>query len=526
MHTLTLGLYVTRFDRKRLAKSFRAAWHIQTVCIKHAQALLNYLNNDKTYQKYRKQYGILKQKIADAKAAHDMELVTQLTAEQKKIAESMNTFREAIGLTKAGLQSYLKVQGKQMRKLVSSSQIQAIAANIWKGAEDVLFGNGQYLHIKKLVEFDTIPGKNPKNGVRYYDKDHVTDYPKSLKPKNKEEIEFLGLQLRCKIDRADPYVSESLAYKIKYCSLKRMEFNGGYRYYVILTLDGAAPKKIANPKGLDMGIDPGVSTMAAVTDESANLMELAPKAGKYEKQIRDIQKKVERSERISNPDNFNDDGTRKKGKHKWIHSKRCRRNKRKLRVLFRKKTAYTDISHRTQINKLLTECGGGIVICEKMNYQALAKRSKQTEHQDKTSIIEDKKGIRKSIHKYKRKKRFGRSILSRSPSKFLDILSQKMAQYGGSLAWIDTISYKASQYDHIANHFEKVPLSQRFRIVGKNSVQRDLYSAFLILNASIDLKKPDRNKCLSTFDRFLDNQKTCIDMMKNQGLSMPWCFGF
>ena len=68
MHTLTLGLYTTRFDRKRLAQSFRAAWHVQTVCIKHAQALLNFLDNDRDYRGYRKDYCLLKQQISEAEA--------------------------------------------------------------------------------------------------------------------------------------------------------------------------------------------------------------------------------------------------------------------------------------------------------------------------------------------------------------------------------------------------------------------------------------------------------------------------
>ena len=526
MHTLTFGLYTTRFDRKRLDRSFRAAWHVQTVCIKHAQSLLNFLDNDKDYRGYRKDYGLLKQQISEAEAFGDAKRLADLSSRKDDVAGLMNARRESIGLTEQGLQSYLKVQGKQMKKLVSSTQVQAIATNVWKGVEDILFGDGKRLHIKKLVDFSTIPGKNPKNGVRFYDKEHAGFYPDSVKPRYREEVEFLGLQMRCKMDRKDPYVSESLSHKIKYCSLKRLEFNGGYRYYVILTLDGPAPRKIADPKGLDMGIDPGVSTMAAVTNESAHLMELAPKVGEYEKEIRTVQTKVERSERALNPDNFNKDGTRKRGRHMWKRSKRCLRMKRKLRVLHRKKAAYTDTSHHTQANILIRECGGGAILCERMDYRALAKRGKKTERQDKESAITKKNGTKAMVRKFKRKKRFGRSISSRSPSKFLGVLSAKAEQYGGKLLWVSTASFKASQYDHVKDACEKIPLSQRIKTVGGNEVQRDLYSAFLIRNATAGLDKPDRDRCLYGFDKFLENQKACIDEMKDKGLSMPWCFGF
>lgn len=61
-----------------------------------------------------------------------------------------------------------------------------------------------------------------------------------------------------------------------------------------------------------MGIDPGVSTIAAVSDTACILEELAPDADVYEKQIHKLEQHMDASKRISNPDNFNPDGTVKK----------------------------------------------------------------------------------------------------------------------------------------------------------------------------------------------------------------------
>ena len=128
--------------------------------------------------------------------------------------------------------------------------------------------------------------------------------------------------------------------------------------------------------------------------------------------------------------------------------------------------------------------------------------------------------------KYKRKKRFGRSINRRAPARFLLELKRKAEAVGGVYAEVDTKEFKASQYNHVTNTYEKIPLSQREKEIGKRRVQRDLYSSFLIRNADLDFKHPDREKCEYEFEYFADMQDQWILKMKESGLSMRQCFGF
>ena len=74
--------------------------------------------------------------------------------------------------------------------------------------------------------------------------------------------------------------------------------------------------------------------------------------------------------------------------------------------------------------------------------------------------------------------------------------------------------------------YEKIPLSQREKEIGNRKVQRDLYSAFLIRNADLYFKHPDREKCEYEFEYFADMQDQLILKMKESGLSMRQCFGF
>ena len=109
---------------------------------------------------------------------------------------------------------------------------------------------------------------------------------------------------------------------------------------------------------------------------------------------------------------------------------------------------------------------------------------------------------------------------------FLTILKQKCDQYDLQYQEIDTIKVKASQYNHLTDTYIKVPLKQRYKQIGSDIVQRDLYSAFLIKNVDFVTMKPDRNICLNNFSLFVKMQNTLIDTMKQNHISMKQCFGF
>ena len=135
-------------------------------------------------------------------------------------------------------------------------------------------------------------------------------------------------------------------------------------------------------------------------------------------------------------------------------------------------------------------------------------------------------GSKKSIHKYKRKKRFGKSIGRRSPSLFMHRLEVKAIRYGGIVKYVDTMTMKASQYHHDADEYVKTSLKERYKVINNNEVQRDLYSAFLIKNADMNLQYVDRSKCIYGFDNFVRMHNELIARMKQQGITMKQCFGF
>ena len=504
MHTVRLLLNTTAYDDQILEKRFHAISHIHNVLVKHAKKCLKKLYSDKEYISARDEYCSLLQKKT-------------LSADEKNIKKQLSTKMTALmrqhELSEYDFQSYIKVCAKQFKKCLSSQQVQKEATRVWRGVEKVLFGNGREIHYKKYRDFNTICGKTNTNGAKFQ--------------KDTLSVEWLGLDLQCKFPKNNTYLIEALDADISYCEIKRMMFPNGWHYYVVVYLKGDAPHKITSTGDPDniTGVDIGTSTVATVSDHKAVLEELAPKCKKYNKQIERLLRHLDNSRRLLNPNKYKEDGTIDKNNHdKWVFSKTYLRNLNKLKSLYRQKSAYIKQSHESMINKLLADSINFIV--EDMSFKGLQRKAKNTEHQDKTSVIHQKDGTTKQIHNYKRKKRFGRSLNNRAPAKFITILERKASLYGGGVYKVKTKEFKASQYDHVRDDYIKHKLNDRDKYIGEHKVQRDLYSAFLLKNSNAELNKPDRDKCIYGFDKFIELQNDLISEMKAKNISMKQCFGF
>lgn len=501
MHTVTLKLETPAWQEKELGKRFAVMCRIHNILVKHAIELLYKLEHDADYQNLLAAYRELHNKNSLAKDERER---------VKELSGQMQDIRKNIGLTEYGLQAYIKTCGKRYKKSVSSEQVQKEATRVYRGVEKVLFGNGKRLHYKKQRDFTCISGKSNKNGVRFYPERHA--------------VTWNGMEIRCKYPKnknAFSYTMESLGHGISYCDVKREMFPNGWHYYVAICLKSDPPPRKGMSAGNGVtGIDIGTSAIAAVSDNSVLLQELAEGSRKYEKQMRKLQRSIGRSLRNANPERFNPDGTVKKGiRKKWNLPKTCRKNKNRLASLYRKRSAFILQSHRELLNRMLPESNAFVL--EDMSFAALARRKKTLERQAKPSIINGK-----AVYKYKRKKRFGSSMARHAPALFVKELKEKCRRYGKQLYKTDTRSFKASQYSHVTGGFTKTTLKERWKVIDGHKVQRDLYSAFLLQNTESSLQHADQEKCMQNFNRFLQMHDICIRNMMEQGTTMKQCFGF
>ena len=74
-----------------------------------------------------------------------------------------------------------------------------------------------------------------------------------------------------------------------------------------------------------------------------------------EKEIRRLQRKMDRSRRATNPQNYKEDGTIKKGKKRWTYSHHYQKMRDQLKAMRRKRAAVLKQWQEIYANRLLEE---------------------------------------------------------------------------------------------------------------------------------------------------------------------------
>ena len=106
----------------------------------------------------------------------------------------------------------------------------------------------------------------------------------------------------------------------------------------------------------------------------------------------------------------------------------------------------------------------------------------------------------------------------------MNTIKKKLTSQGGFFYEVNTQKYKASQYNHIEDKCIPKKLYERSQIINNHWIQRDLYSSFLLMNSNDNLETPNRDKCIESFDKFLENHDKCIK--ENKDKPHPKSFGF
>ena len=479
---LELKLKTSPADDAYLEKCFSAGCSICNTLVRHCRRQIASLRQDKDYRKLLAEYCSPKK-----------------GKERSAVAKRLNAIVASYGLTEYSLHDFVKVQQKKHKKYINSHVAQKVASSVWRGVEKVLYGEGKYLHFRKWKDFLSLEGKNNTTGLVFQGGIlKVNQRPVHARRQKKDG------------SPARRYEEEALTRRVKYCRLVRKPVGRRYHYYVQLVLEGKPPRKGYTLGEGAGGLDIGTSTAAVVTDTECILTVLGDGIESIEKKQWKLQRKMDRSRRAMNPQNYNPDGTVKKGRKKWTNSSHYRRMQMEYASLCRRRAAALKQWQEVMANRIVSQCD--IIYVEQMNFKALQRKAK-------TSAV-------KENGKHTRRKRFGKSLQSRAPAQFCCILERKITALGGRYLEVDTRSFRASQYDHTAGTYTKKKLSRRHATIDGHWVQRDLYSAFLLSNSAEDLSHADRDRCIRTFDRFLKNHDVCIASIRNTKTKIPRSFGF
>ena len=276
---------------------------------------------------------------------------------------------------------------------------------------------------------------------------------------------------------------------IREISIIRKFIRGKNKYYLQLTIYGEKPQKGRTLGRGNVGIDIGPSTIATSSLQGVHFEKLADKCDNIEHELYLVNRKLDRSRRATNPQNYNADGTfkpisRKKGERRvWNYSNRYKQLKLVRKELYRRQAEIRKHQHLEMANALLSE--GDTFIVENNPIDAWARRAKET--------TKNKKG------NYRCKKRYGKSVAHHAPAMFVSILENKVKSLGGELHKVD-IGYAATQFDFTNGEYTKHAVSERsITLSNGHTHQRDMLSAFNLQHAKL---KTDGRKAEKTVDNY------------------------
>ncbi|WP_394120948.1 hypothetical protein [Planococcus donghaensis] len=405
----------------------------------------------------------------------------------------------------------------------------------WKSMESVLYRGAEKPHFYKKDEWVALQGKqaerciilkrNQADGSFFASHDGMA-FPLKVKPHDlflEETLSHIAFYMdnnetvdNANVERFLVDMPIESTFRIRNNRIVRKEIRGKIRYFLQTVLEGQpVPKRKQDGSFRHVlgrgrvSIDIGTQSIALVTNDKAvlkNLAERSPCTFRDERKVVLHQRKMERSRRSMNPQNYLPDGRIKNGKKEWVVSKRYLALKQQLKEHHRKAAVNRKYAHNEDVNRLRS--WGDEAVLETMNIQGLQKKAKVATRNEKTG-------------NWNSRKRFGKSILNRSPGYFISQLKERFKATGGTVREVNTWTFKASQYDHVLDASNKKQLSQRWHTLPCGTkIQRDLYSAFLLHCSDADWQKPNNEECQTFFPIFYPLHQQCVESIKNNRVAV------
>jgi|SRR5271157_2188547 len=315
---------------------------------------------------------------------------------------------------------------------LDSNTVQKAATRAFLAVQQYAIGKRGKPRFRGRGWFDSVEGKTNASGILW----------------RENAVRWLGLELPAIINPEDEVLAHGLSSEVKFVRLVRRKLNGRVRFYAQLICAGQPYRKDRHPLGQGVvGLDIGPSTIAMVSASEASLERFCDELQNRQKEIRRMQRKLDRQRRANNPDNYNANGTVKPGRLEWHYSRRYVRTRAHLAELHRKQAAHRKSLHGSMVNRILAQ--GDVIKWEKLSYCAFQRK-------------------------------YGRSVNFRAPGTFVNQLRRKAGNAGAEVDEFPTATTCLSQIC-VCGAKEKKPLSQRWHVCacGVGPVQRDLFSAWL-----------------------------------------------
>ena len=446
---------------------------------------------------------------------------------RKDIAKQLNELQEQYNVT----WNFCRTSMIPIGKKYGIDAIFALtkAEDIWRGLEKCLYSDAKTIHFTKRNVLPNIRAKQINRGIvissvnnRLQFKFNGVKFGVFLKDRFENDEAKAIVNYLAEPDVKDKLAIETLqeegicisTYRPCYATLVCKKIRGKLRVYVHVTIEGLSKTKYdskGNPKHQYgkgyVGCDIGTQTIAYTSDTEVGLKNLAERGSTIqtnERKERLIYRAMDRSRRATNPQNYNADGTVKKGYKTWTYSNRYKRLKAKHTELCRINSVNRHLAINEDVNHIREL--GDTFITEPKNAKRLQERAKNTTVNSKGKI--------------NKKKRFGRSIKNRCSGYFQAQIERKFKNTNGVYIEVPN-DYRASQYDHTADDYLKKRLSDRlYKLRDGTEVQRDWYSSYLLYCYDYKTQNIDKNKCRTDFNKCYGKEKALITWIKANSIKI------
>ena len=388
-----------------------------------------------------------------------------------------------------------------------------LSASVWRAWDKKLYDfKANRISFKKYGELDSFSSRRKLVGGKVYFSGmelHLDTMELAIKMNGKQgnNAKYITLKMLHNPKHADyeMWALKGGLESVKVVKVVRRMVRGQYKYYVQLTIEGEKPQKGRTLGEGRVGIDLGPTTVAVSAENVVSIDKLASKCDNIQEKMTRLARKIDRSRRANNPQNFNEDGTIKRGvKLVWNDSKRYRKLRREMAELQRRQAAIRKQQHIDRANALLKE--GETFIVENNQISGWTRRAKETKVNETTGKIQ-------------KKKRFGKSVANHAPAMFVTILENKVKSLGGEVVKVDTQN-AASQYDFTDGSFKKHELTERnVTLSNGDTHQRDMLAAFNLQHLQLDegkTKQYDTEAMAADYERFCQMEQEEIQRYKNK----------
>ncbi len=369
MSVITLPLKVEPWQADILNKRMELCRRVYNSILKEKLQSMSALESDSEYQAaiqgIKQVYQISDEKLkAKELKSETFKGYRMLSSSMLKEAEISEYAFIADATRKAKLYS---------ENLSANMAIYSIAKPLWTSFDSYLYGGGAEIHEKKYGDINSL-ATDGKSGIRITNDDGAT-----LRSKIGGERAYIicgtksqkCLKLPILVDSKDTYLKEMLDRNVKIVRILRKKINENYKYYLQLSVEGAPAEK----KDVEGHILHEVNTGAiGIYIDTRYLVIANAKCihtidlnfdTEYSLEIEQILRYMERSSRISNPDNFTENGNLRKTDNEeeltWKYSKRYAKARKRLNNLKRIEAERRKIRSYTIANEVLSH-GSDIVI--------------------------------------------------------------------------------------------------------------------------------------------------------------------